>query len=207
MHGSLPAEDQDRALRPSDRRKVILSTNIAETSLTIDGVTTVIDSGLARIVRYDAERGIDRWELGRISRAAADQRAGRAGRTGPGRCIRLWSERDQRGRPEFEQPEIHRVDLCGDRARLARLGRCRPRRFDWYDPPSPDRLAGAERLLAPAGRPGRRPAADHAVGQAMLDLPVHPRLARLLLAARRVRPGPRRRGDRRLLSEKDIRLP
>ena len=123
----LPAEEQDRALRPSDRRKIILSTNVAETSLTIDGVTTVIDSGLARIVRYDAERGIDRWELGRISRAAADQRAGRAGRTGPGRCIRLWSERDQRGRPEFEQPEIHRVDLCAHRARLARLGRRRPR--------------------------------------------------------------------------------
>ncbi len=121
-----PAEDQDRVFRPSDRRKIILSTNIAETSLTIDGVTTVIDSGLARIVRFDAERGIDRWELCRISRASAEQRAGRAGRTGPGRAIRLWSERDQRGLPEFEQPEIHRVDLCGTAARVARLGCRRP---------------------------------------------------------------------------------
>ena len=83
LHGSLSAEDQDRAIRPSDRRKIILSTNVAETSLTIDGVTTVIDSGLARNVRYDGERGIDRWELLRISRAAADQRRG-ARRAGPG---------------------------------------------------------------------------------------------------------------------------
>ena len=97
LHGSLPAEDQDRALRPSERRKVVLSTNVAETSVTIDGVTVVVDSGLARTVHYDPERGIDRWELKRISRAAADQRAGRAGRTGPGRCIRLWSDREQRG--------------------------------------------------------------------------------------------------------------
>ncbi|HKI21320.1 MAG TPA: helicase-related protein, partial [Isosphaeraceae bacterium] len=112
LHGSLPAEDQDRALRPSDRRKVVLSTNVAETSVTIDGVAVVIDSGLARTVHYDAERGIDRWELKRISRAAADQRAGRAGRTGHGRCIRLWSDREQRGLDPFELPEIHRVDLA-----------------------------------------------------------------------------------------------
>ncbi len=166
LHGSLPAEDQDRVFRPSDRRKIILSTNIAETSLTIDGVTTVIDCGLARIVRYDAERGIDRWELCRISRASADQRAGRAGRTGPGRSIRLWSERDQRGLPEFEQPEIHRVDLCGTVLALHAWGVADPDRFGWYDPPAADRLAAAERLLIMLGAPGRRPTADHSDGHA-----------------------------------------
>src|SRR5262249_21356972 len=111
LHGSLGPEEQDRALRPSDRRKIILSTNVAETSLTIEGVRPVLDSGQARVVRYDSGRGVDRWALERISRASADQRAGRAGRTGPGRCIRLWSEREERARPAFEEPEIRRVDL------------------------------------------------------------------------------------------------
>src|SRR5262249_20847981 len=101
LHGSLGPEEQDRALRPSDRRKIILSTNVAETSLTIEGVRTVIDSGLARLVHFDAARGVDRWSLERISRASADQRAGRAGRTAPGRCIRLWSARDERGMAAF----------------------------------------------------------------------------------------------------------
>jgi len=204
LHGSLPAEDQDRVFRPSDRRKIILSTNIAETSLTIDGVTTVIDSGLARIVRYDAERGIDRWELCRISRAAADQRAGRAGRTGPGRSIRLWSERDQRGLPEFEQPEIHRVDLCGTLLALHAWGVADPDRFGWYDPPASDRLAAAERLLIMLGGLEGDPPRITPMGRQMLELPIHPRLARLLLAAKqsgRVRDGATIAA---LLSERDI---
>ena len=111
LHGSLPAEDQDLALRPGPLRKIILATNIAETSLTIDGVSTVIDSGLARTAHYDPQRGFDRLDLGRISQASAAQRTGRAGRTGPGRCVRLWSEREQRGLAPFELPEIQRVDL------------------------------------------------------------------------------------------------
>ena len=187
---------QDRALCPGDRRKVILSTNVAETSLTIDGVTTVIDTGLARIVRYDAERGIDRWELSRISRAAADQRAGRAGRTGPGRCIRLWSEREQRGLADFEQPEIHRVDLCATVLALHAWGTADPARFAWYDPPAPERLAAAERLLVMLGGLAGTPPRITPLGQEMLALPVHPRLARLLVAARhdgRIRDGRRRR--------------
>ncbi len=98
LHGSLSSDDQDRALLPANRRKVVLATNVAETSLTIDGVTTVIDSGLARFATYDPARGLDRLELGRISRASAAQRAGRAGRTAPGRCLRLWAEREDRGR-------------------------------------------------------------------------------------------------------------
>jgi ATP-dependent helicase HrpB len=205
LHGSLSAEDQDRALLPGNRRKVILSTNVAETSLTIDGVTTVVDTGLARTVRYDAERGIDRWELARISRAAADQRAGRAGRTGPGRCIRLWSEREQRGLADFEQPEIHRIDLCGTVLALHAWGNAEPARFAWYDPPAPERLAASERLLFMLGGLAGAPPRITPMGQAMLALPIHPRLARLLEAARQddhVREGA---AIAALLSERDIR--
>ena len=113
LHGSLPSEEQDRALRPSERRKIVLATNIAETSLTIEGVTTVVDGGLARFASFDAERGVDRLELGRISRASATQRAGRAGRTAPGRCVRLWSDREERSMAESDTAEVHRVDLSG----------------------------------------------------------------------------------------------
>src|SRR5205807_914399 len=112
LHGSLRAEEQMAALRPARQRKVILATNIAETSLTIEGVRTVIDSGLARVAGYDAQRGLDRLELKRISKASATQRAGRAGRTAPGRCVRLWSQQEDRAMDDFELPEVQRVDLC-----------------------------------------------------------------------------------------------
>src|SRR5205085_5781444 len=105
LHGNLPSDEQFAALKPASKRKVILATNIAETSLTIDGVTTVIDSGLARVAGYDPQRGLDRLELKRISKVSAKQRAGRAGRTGPGRCIRLWSQREEQAMVEFELPE------------------------------------------------------------------------------------------------------
>jgi ATP-dependent helicase HrpB len=206
LHGSLPAADQDRALKPSDRRKVILSTNVAETSLTIDGVSTVIDCGLARTVRYDAQRGVDRWELGRISRAAAAQRAGRAGRTGPGRCIRLWSERDQNGRPEFEQPEIHRVDLSATVLTLHAWGTVDPAQFAWFDHPSPDRLAAAERLLVMLGALAGSPARITDLGEKLLAHPIHPRLARLLVAARECGRGREGATIAALLSERDIRV-
>jgi ATP-dependent helicase HrpB len=206
LHGSLPAEEQDRALRPSTRRKIILSTNVAETSLTIDGVTTVIDSGLARTVRYDGARGIDRWETVRISRAAADQRAGRAGRTRPGTCIRLWSEREHRGRPDFEQPEIHRVDLSSTVLTLHAWGIHDPQQFDWFDPPKPERLKEAERLLRLLGALAGESPRITPLGKAMLDLPLHPRLARLFVAASEC--GRHREGAAiaALLSEKDIRI-
>ncbi|MBV8230229.1 MAG: ATP-dependent RNA helicase, partial [Planctomycetaceae bacterium] len=135
LHGALSAEDQQRPLRPSDRRKVILATNIAETSLTIDGVQTVIDSGLARFASVDPQRGLDRLELGRISRASATQRAGRAGRTGPGRCLRLWSEREQRGLAEADLPEVHRVDLGATVLALHAWGLSDAGRFTWFEPP------------------------------------------------------------------------
>jgi ATP-dependent helicase HrpB len=183
LHGSLPADEQDRALVPSERRKVILSTNVAETSVTIDGVSVVVDSGLARTVHYDSERGLDRWELKRISRASADQRAGRAGRTGPGRCIRLWSQREERGMDAFERPEIHRVDLAATILALHAWGLQSAARFGWFDPPAPDRLAAAEKLLVAMEAVDPTFGTITPLGQAMLNWPIHPRLARLLVAA------------------------
>lgn len=183
LHGNLPAEEQDRAIRPSDRRKIILATNIAETSLTIDGVRTVIDSGLARSASFDPGRGLDRLELGRISRASATQRAGRAGRTAPGRCIRLWSEREQRGLNEAEQPEVQRVDLCAAVLALHDWGQKDPARFDWYDSPPADRLAGAESLLTMLGALEAEGGQITPLGRQLLALSVHPRLGRLLIAA------------------------
>src|SRR5439155_9800262 len=113
LHGELPPEQQDAALLPQRRRKVVLATNVAETSVTVEGVTGVVDSGLARLLLYDPSVGLDRLKLVPISRASADQRAGRAGRTRPGVCVRLWGEVAQRARPEQTEPEIRRVDLAG----------------------------------------------------------------------------------------------
>jgi ATP-dependent helicase HrpB len=202
LHGSLPADDQDRALRPGDRRKVVLATNIAETSLTIDGVTTVIDSGLHRRASYDPRRGLDRLELVRISRASASQRAGRAGRTAPGRCVRLWSEREQRGLDEADVPEVLRVDLAATVLALHAWGQPDPSRFAWFETPPADRLSAAESLLAMLGA-----LADGRItplGRQLLSLPVHPRIGRLLVAS--AADGHLREGAAlaALLAEKDI---
>ncbi|WP_250847244.1 ATP-dependent helicase HrpB [Aquisphaera insulae] len=204
LHGSIPAEAQDRALRPSSERKVILSTNIAETSLTIDGVTTVIDSGLARVAHHDPRRGFDGLDLARISLASAAQRAGRAGRTGPGRCIRLWPPREERGRAAFETPEVHRVDLCSTVLTLHSWGVRDPTAFAWYEAPAPDRLEAADRLLVLLGAVDADRGTPTAVGRRMLDLPVHPRLGRLLLAAADAGRPDEGAAVAALLSEKDI---
>ncbi len=184
LHGSLPFEEQQRALRPARERKVILATNIAETSLTIDGVSTVIDSGFARVAGFDARRGLDRLELTRISQASATQRAGRAGRTGPGRCIRLWSEKEHRQLEPFEAPEIKRVDLCSTVLMLHAWGKPDPRAFGWYEAPEERTLAAAERLLFMLGALSSEAAGQITpLGRRMMELPVHPRLARLLVEA------------------------
>ncbi len=184
LYGDLPAEKQDAVLELSDERKLILSTNVAETSLTIPGVTLVIDSGLARINRYDEHTGLDRLELSPISKASADQRAGRAGRTKAGVCIRLWPEAAHRHRPEFDEPEVRRIDLSG--AVLQLLSWIEPdvEQFPWFEPPSSAAIIQARLLLA------RLDAADeHGItplGRTMGSLPVHPRLARLLLEGKRL---------------------
>ena len=206
LHGSLAAEAQDRAMRRSDRRKIVLATNVAETSLTIDGVTTVIDSGFARFARHDASRGLDRLELGRISRASADQRAGRAGRTAPGRCLRLWPEREDRGRPAFDEPEIRRVDLSSTILTVKAWGRNDPSQFGWFEPPPVESITGACRVLGLLGALDASGAITP-LGRELLDLPLSPRLGRLLIASA----GRGRLEDgaalAAILSEKDMMLP
>jgi ATP-dependent helicase HrpB len=188
LYGDLPAERQDRALRPDPggRRKVVLATNVAETSITVEGVTAVVDTGLARRLRYDPACGLDRLELARISRAAADQRAGRAGRQGPGLCLRLWPAREHAARPPYEVPEIARVDLAGPALQLLAWGETDLPSFGWFEPPAPASLRAARQLLASLGaitEGGRgRLGGLTEVGRRMARLPVHPRLARLLLA-------------------------
>ena len=138
LHGTLSAEEQDLALAPSAERKVILATNVAETSLTVEGVTDVIDSGQHKVLRYDPSRGLDRLELERIPADSAEQRAGRAGRTGPGRVVRLWDERD-RLRPRRE-PEIERVDLAGPLLDVLAWGGD-VAGFEWFEAPPPEAVA------------------------------------------------------------------
>ena len=155
---------------------------MAETSITIDGIRCVIDSGVARIAAYDPRRGIDTLTIRKISRAAAEQRAGRAGRTGPGRCVRLWSERDQARRAEFERPEVRRVDLAGAVLYLKAGGVTEVRDFRWLDAPEEESLVRAERLLEMLGAVDADGSITE-VGEALARFPLHPREARLLEAA------------------------
>jgi ATP-dependent helicase HrpB len=184
LYGDLPPERQDEVLRRGPRRKVVLATNVAETSITIDGVEAVVDSGLVRRLRYDPSTGLDRLELGRVSRASADQRAGRAGRQGPGVCLRLWAAWEEASLPERETPEIARVDLASPALQLLAWGESDLARFGWFEPPDPTALAAAQLLLARLGALASRGGGVTALGQAMARLPVHPRLARLLIEGR-----------------------
>lgn len=183
LHGDLSPQQQDAAVARYDRRKIIVSTNVAETSLTIDGVRVVIDSGLARVPRYDPWRGINTLLIEKISRASADQRAGRAGRTAPGRCIRLWDERDHRGRPMQELPEIKRLDLAEVVLTLKASGYPRPADFPWLEAPERRTLERAELLLRDLGAADPHSGDITDLGRRMLAFPVHPRYARMLLAA------------------------
>jgi ATP-dependent helicase HrpB len=178
LHGSLPASDQDAAIVESERRRVILATNIAETSLTVPGVAAVVDIGLHKVARYDPERAVDSLETERISRDAADQRAGRAGRLGPGLVLRLWSELD-RLRPHRE-PEIHRIDLAGPVLDVLAWGGD-PRTFDWFEAPNAEGLDAAFTLLDRVGATDHGRLTDR--GREMQRLPISPRLSAILLAA------------------------
>ena len=182
LHGELPAAEQDRAVNRSQGRKVIVSTNVAETSLTIDGVTLVVDSGLARVARYDPNRGINTLLIEKISAASAAQRAGRAGRTAPGLCVRLWTERDHTRRPLRELSEIKRLDLAETLLSLKAAGVGDLQAFRWIEPPEVQALERAESLLRDLG------ALDSVgdittIGRRMLNFPVHPRYARMFIAA------------------------
>lgn len=177
LHGSLDAAAQDAALSPSDRRRLILATNIAETSLTVPGVSAVIDSGVQKIARYNADRAVDALVTERITLDSADQRAGRAARLGPGIAIRLWDARDKL-RPHREA-EIHRVDLSGVVLAIAAWGSS-PDQFEWFDRPSDDRVTSARGLLERLG--ALRNGNITELGRQMQGLPLSPRLSRVLIA-------------------------
>ena len=182
LHGELPPKDQDAAVARYERRKVVVATNVAETSLTIDGVRLVIDSGLARIPRYDSNRGINTLLIERISQSSADQRAGRAGRTAPGVCMRLWSREEHGHRPVQELPEVKRLDLCEVVLTLKAAGVPDLRKFRWLEAPDEQSLAHAEELLTDLGALDKNNSITP-VGRKMLAFPLHPRYARMLLAA------------------------
>ena len=183
LHGELPTIDQDAAVARYDRRKIVVATNVAESSLTIDGVRLVIDSGLARIPRYDPYRGINTLLVEKISRAAADQRAGRAGRTAPGHCLRLWTAHEQNARPLQELSEVKRLDLAEVILTLKASGVNDVRTFRWLEAPDARALERAETLLTDLGAIDETTGAITALGRRMLAFPAHPRYARMLLAA------------------------
>jgi len=183
LHGELPPVEQDAAVSRYDRRKIVVATNVAETSLTIDGVRLVIDSGLARIPRHDPYRGINTLLVEKISRAAADQRAGRAGRTAPGHCLRLWTAHEQRARPAQELAEVKRLDLAEVLLTLKASGVKNAKTFRWLEAPEARALERAETLLADLGAIDDKTGAITAIGTRMLAFPAHPRYARMLLAA------------------------
>jgi ATP-dependent helicase HrpB len=183
LHGDLSPGSQDAAVASYDQRKVVVSTNVAETSLTIDGVTLVIDSGLAKIAKYDPHRGINTLITEKISHASADQRAGRAGRTAPGKCLRLWSERDHLNRRAQDLPEVKRLDLAEVILNLKAAGISDIERFGWLEKPDPKSLTRAVELLVDLGALERKSEIITALGRRMLSFPVHPRYSRMLLLA------------------------
>ena len=183
LHGALPAAEQDLALAPSPpgRRRVVLSTDIAESSLTVDGVRVVVDAGEVRRPRHDVRSGLSRLHTTPASQASAEQRAGRAGRLGPGVAYRIWSAAEHAGRRAFAPPEIASADLADLALELAVWG-APVEALAFLDPPPPAALDDARTLLARLGAldDDGRPTAT---GRAMVDLPVHPRLARMVLDA------------------------
>ncbi len=182
LFSGLSPAAQEEALRDDGRPRIIVATNVAETSLTIPGVRTVVDAGLARVAGFDPRRGIDTLWVRKISRAAAEQRAGRAGRTAPGRCLRLWSEADHARREAFETPEVHRVDLAETVLLLKAAGVGEVMDFRWLDAPRRENLGHAMELLHDLGAVDGDGAITP-VGREMASLPLAPRWARMLLEA------------------------
>ena len=177
LYGDQSPEEQDRAVLPSREPKVILSTNVAESSITIEGVTAVIDSGLARVAGHSPWSGLPTLQLSRISQASANQRAGRAGRTGPGRAIRLYPLDDFVRRPAHDVPEILRADLAPPALLVGALGAGGLDSIEWLDAPPPSHVQHAAELLGQLG-------AEGSAGREMARYPLHPRLSRLILEAR-----------------------
>ena len=205
LYGDLSREAQDQAIQPdaSGRRKIVLATPIAETSLTIEGITTVVDSGWARVPRFDPNSGLTRLDTVRISRASAEQRTGRAGRLAPGHCYRLWSESTQRGLQAQTAPEIMAADLTPLALELAQWGVRDTADLTWLDPPPSGALAQARQLLTALDALDDKGMIT-ATGKAMATLPAHPRLAHLLLKGNKLGLGGLACDIAALLGERDI---
>jgi ATP-dependent helicase HrpB len=180
LYGDLPPEEQDAVLVPGKRRRVVLATNVAEASVTVPGVTGVVDTGLARVNRHDPATGLDRLELSKISRASAEQRAGRAGRVRPGVCLRLWTERDHASLAPETLPEVRRVDLSGPALSLLAWGEADVSAFPWIERPDDAALTNALALLERLG--AVRDGAVTTIGRQLARLPLPPRLGRLVIA-------------------------
>jgi ATP-dependent helicase HrpB len=176
LHGDLSPSEQDRAVLPSAERKLILATNVAESSVTVEGVTAVIDSGLARIATYSPWTGLPTLQVGRISKASATQRAGRAARTGPGQVMRLYSEEDYLLRPEHDTPEIARADLSQFLLSIRAMKIAHLDDLDWLDAPPATSIESAELLLDRLG-------ANDGMEQQLARFPLSPRLSRILVEA------------------------
>jgi ATP-dependent helicase HrpB len=176
LHGGLPPEEQDRAVAPASKRKLILATNVAESSITVEGVTSVIDSGLARTATWSRWTGLQTLEVGRVSKASAKQRAGRAGRTGPGRVLRLYTIEDYQLRPEHDTPEILRSDLSQLCLALRAMQIDPGKDIEWLDSPPGAAVESAELLLDRLGAMGN-------MAQQLIRFPLPPRLSRLLVEA------------------------
>ncbi|MBB6342450.1 ATP-dependent helicase HrpB [Pseudomonas fluvialis] len=204
LHGELDLSAQRAAIEPAPagQRKVVLATNIAETSLTIDGVRVVVDAGLARVPRFDPASGMTRLDTQRIARASATQRAGRAGRLEPGVCYRLWSQNQHDQLAAYGEAEILQADLAGLALQLARWG-VEPSELAWLDVPPPAAFAQARDLLTRLGALDER-GVLMAHGQAMAELPAHPRIAHLLLRGQALELGALAADLAALLSERDI---
>jgi ATP-dependent helicase HrpB len=204
LHGEMPLEEQTRAVRPAGRRKVVLATNVAESSVTIDGVVAVIDAGLARVAAHSPWTGLPTLALVQISRAAAEQRAGRAGRTRPGRALRLYTQHDFDQRPAYDSPEIARVDLTDTAMTLAALGLPDADALDWLEAPPAAAWGVARELLGRLGALGANGALTD-VGRGMLRFPIHPRLARLVVEGEARGAGAAAALAAALIGERDIR--
>ena len=205
LYGDLSLADQAAAVQPdpTGRRRIILATSIAETSITIEGIHTVVDSGWQRRPRFDPNSGLSRLITQRISRAAATQRAGRAGRLGPGHCLRLWSPGEEQGLRPFEPPEILNADLSQLLLELACWGVQDPASLTWLDPPPPGPCAQARDLLGSLGALDQQGQVT-ALGRRINELPVHPRLGLMLLMAAEQGNGSLACDLAALLSERDI---
>ena len=205
LHGDLPASEQRRSIEPAACTKVILATNVAETSITIPGIAAVIDSGFARVAGHSQWSGFPTLTTARISKSSAAQRAGRAGRTQAGRVIRLYTHQDFLSRPEYDTPEIKRADLAETSLLLHGTGIRDIVSFAWFEPPAVSAIEAAEALLAKLGAITEEGCISD-LGSRMLQLPVHPRLARLIMEGEKRHIAESSTLLAALLSERDIRL-